>query len=167
MSTILFTVPAWRRNWKKIQFFKFLLVSGKSHSSEKCARGVFKHPFFCKLEKKWRGAVATFKKICKKSHKAKKPAQKTFWSWAGLEPVLLLGRSQKILQKIKSRSYISVAVSGSQLMKLIKTVTSLVFKKSLLKSAFFYEKRRLETYKRCTTAKQKVKNRDNTDRTKI
>ena len=32
----------------------------------------------------------------KSSHKAKKPAQKIF----GLEPVLLLGRLQKILQKL-------------------------------------------------------------------
>ena len=49
----------------------------------------------------------------------------------------------------KSRSYVSVAVSGSQLIKLIKSVTSSVLKKrkkekSLLQSAFFYEKRRLK-----------------------
>ena len=50
--------------------------------------------------------------VKKKSHKAEKPAQNFFWLWAGLEPVLLLGRPQKILQKIRSRrSYISVAVS--------------------------------------------------------
>ena len=40
--------------------------------------------------------------------------------------VLLLGRPQKIRSR---RSYISVAVSGSQLIKLIKSVTSLVLKK--------------------------------------
>ena len=36
-------------------FFEFFLVSGKSHSAEKCKRGplgVFKHPFFCKIGKK-------------------------------------------------------------------------------------------------------------------
>ena len=75
--------------------------------------------------------LETLKKFAKKSlTKPKKTCTKNFWSWAGLEPVLLLGRPQKILQKIRSRkSYISVAVSGSQLIKLIKSVTSLVLKK--------------------------------------
>ena len=59
--------------------------------------------------------METLKKLRKKSHKAEKTCTKKFWSWAGLEPVLLLARPQTILQKIRSRSYISVADSGSQL----------------------------------------------------
>ena len=93
--------------------------------------GVFEHPLFCKIEKNEGGPFGDIKKIAKKSlTKPKKPAQKFFWSWAGFEPVFLLGRPQKILQKIRSRrSFISVALSGSQLKKLMKSVTSLVLKK--------------------------------------
>ena len=72
--------------------------------------------------------LETLKNLRKMSHEVeKKLAQKMFWSWAGLEPILL-GRPQN-LPKIRSRrSYISVAVSGSQL---IKSVTSLVLKKEM------------------------------------
>ena len=38
----------------------------------------------------------------KVSQNWKKPALKIFWSWAGLELVLVLGRPQKILQKIEA-----------------------------------------------------------------
>ena len=72
-------------------------------------------------------------------------------------------QTSKYPQKIRSRSYISVAVSGSQLIKLIKSVTSLVLKKekSLLQSAFFYEKRRLKN-QRGTLWRQKKSKKSRT-----
>ena len=39
--------------------------------------------------------LETFKKFAKKK-------LTNFWSWAGLEPVLLLGRPQQILKKIEA-----------------------------------------------------------------
>ena len=45
----------------------------------------------------------TLKNFAKeKSHKAEKNAQKFFWSRTGLEPVLLLGRPQKILKTLEA-----------------------------------------------------------------
>ena len=57
--------------------------------------GVFEHPFLCKMGKIKGGPFGDIQKICEKSHKAEKTCTKIFWSWAGLEPVLLLGRPQK------------------------------------------------------------------------
>ena len=67
-------------------FLEFFLVSGKSHSAEKCKRGnvgVFEHPFFCKGD-----PLETLGKLCeKRSQKAEKNPHKKFWSRAGLEPM--------------------------------------------------------------------------------
>ena len=67
----------------------------------------------------------------KKSHKAEITCTKKFCG-QGREssPRRSTGRPQKNPQKIRSRrSYINVAVSGSQHINLIKSVTSLVLKK--------------------------------------
>ena len=45
------------------------------------------------------GPFGDIEKMQKKSHKAEKSCAKNFWSWAGLEPVLLLSRPQKISKK--------------------------------------------------------------------
>ena len=62
--------------------FEIFLVSGESHSAEKCKRGplrVFEHPFFCKIEKNEGGLFGVIKKICeKKSHKSEKTCTKKF-----------------------------------------------------------------------------------------
>ena len=57
MSSILL-YPREEKSEKKsdfiLNFFEFFLVSGESHSVEKCERGplgVFEHPFFCKIGK--------------------------------------------------------------------------------------------------------------------
>ena len=79
-----------------------------------------------------RGPFGDIKKICeKKSHKAEKNLHKKFWSRAEL---LLLGRPQKAVTSMSSASRSSVAqcsVSASQLLKPIKSVSSLVLKKEL------------------------------------
>ena len=63
----------------------------------------------------------------------KKPAQKNFWLWAGLEPTSFCLADLKKAQLNSMPSASSLyAVGGSQLIKLIKSVTSLVLKKSLL-----------------------------------
>ena len=63
-------------------------------------------------------------------HKAKKPAQKTFGHGRDSNPSSCLAAHKKS-QKISGsrRSYMSVAVSGSQLIKLINSVTSLILEK--------------------------------------
>ena len=56
------------------------MVSGKSHSAEKCKRGhlgVFEHPFSCKIGKNEGDPLETFK-ILRKKVTEKKPAQKIF-----------------------------------------------------------------------------------------
>ena len=56
-----------------------------------------------------RDLLETFKKLRKKNlTKLKKTCTKNFWSWAGLEPVLLLGRPQKILKKLEAEEATSV-----------------------------------------------------------
>ena len=90
--------------------------------------GVFQHPFFCKIEKIEGGPFGDIKKMRKKSHKAEKTCKKN-WPSARLEPTSFCLADLKNPQKIRSRSYTSVAVSGSHFVKLIKSVTSLVFKK--------------------------------------
>ena len=88
--------------------------------------------------------LETLKNICeKKSNKAEKDLHKKFLVMGGTRTRPSAWQTSKKLQKIRSRrSYISVAVSGSQL---IKSVTSLVLKKkSHYYSPFFYEKRRLK-----------------------
>ena len=90
--------------------------------------GVFEHPFFCKKEEKLKGDhLETFKKICEKVSQRRNILHKKFFG-QGRPPshVLLLSRPRKIRSR---RSYISVAVSGSQLIKLMKSVTSLILKK--------------------------------------
>ena len=65
--------------------------------------GVFEHPFFCKIEKKEGGTLRThLKKFRKKDSQSRKNCPKNFWSWAGLEPVLLLGRPQKSSKKLEA-----------------------------------------------------------------
>ena len=96
--------------------------------------GVFEHPFFCKIEKNEGGPFGDIKKICeKKSYKAEKTCTKNFWSRAGLEPTsFCLADLKKAVTSMPSASRSSVAqfsVSASQLLKLIKSVTSLVLKK--------------------------------------
>ena len=86
-------------------------------------------------------------KICEKVSQSRKNLHKKFLVMGGTRTRPSVWQTSKNPPKIRSRrSYISVAVSGSQLIKLIKSVTSLVLKKekSLLYSAFFYEKRRLK-----------------------
>ena len=49
------------------------------------------------------GPFGDVKKFCgKKVSQGRKTCTKNFWSWAGLGPVLLLGRPQKILQKLEA-----------------------------------------------------------------
>ena len=97
--------------------------------------GVFKHPFSCcKTEKNERRTLWRHEKIAKnKYHKAKKRTQKTFWSRAGLEPTsFYLADLKKAVTSMPSSSRNNVAqfsVSASQLIKLIKSVSSLVLKK--------------------------------------
>ena len=61
-------------------FFRTFLVSGKSHSAEKCKRGplgVCEHPLFCNIGKNETGKpLETFKKIAKKFYQAEKNLQK-------------------------------------------------------------------------------------------
>ena len=72
--------------------------------------------------------VGIIKKICKKvSQSRKKPAQKSFWSRAGLEPTSFCLAD---LKKPEAEEATLVwQLWGSQLIKLIKSVTSLVLKK--------------------------------------
>ena len=98
---------------------------------------VFEHQFFCKIETMNGDPLDTLKKFFeKKSHKAEKPAQKIFWSRTGIEPTFFcLADLKKAVFSKPSAGKSSVAqfsVSASQLIKLIKSVSSLVSKKSLL-----------------------------------
>ena len=89
------------------------------------------------------GPFGDIKKFCGLT-KPKKKLHKKFWSRARTRPSAW--QTSKNPQKIRSRrSYISVAVSGSQLIKPIKSVTSLVLKKVTAIVCVFYEKRRLKT----------------------
>ena len=107
--------------------------SGESHSAaEKRQEGpleFFKHPFFCKIEKIEVRTFGDIKKWRKKSHKAKTTCTKKLVKEETRTYALLLGRYQKNPNLPLCANYISVAVKGSQLMKLIKSVTSLVLKK--------------------------------------
>ena len=85
-------------------FSKFFVISGKSHSAEKCKGGAFGD-------------------IEKKSHKAEITCTKKFWSRAGLEPTSFCLADLK--KPSASRSSVAVSLSASQL---IKSVTSLVLK---------------------------------------
>ena len=87
--------------------------------------GVFEHPFFCKMEKNEGGTCGDIKTICeKKSHKAEITCTKKIRHGRDSNPSFCLA-DLKNPQK-KQKNYISVAVSGSQLIKLIKSVTSFV-----------------------------------------
>ena len=66
---------------------------------------------------------------------------KKFWSDAGLEPTSFCLTDLKNPQKIRNRSYNSVVVSGSHLIKLIKSVTSLDLKKKEKKKSPYYSLR--------------------------
>ena len=66
------TVPALGKNWKKIPFFSKFFWSPVSPTLSKNVKGgplgFFEHPFFCKIEKKWRGdLLETLKKFAKKN----------------------------------------------------------------------------------------------------
>ena len=94
---------------------------------------VFEHQFFLQNRKNEWGPFGDIEKICeKKSHKAEKPAQKIFWSRMGLEPTFFcLADLKKAVFSKPSAGKSSVAqfsVSASQLIKLIKSVSSLVSK---------------------------------------
>ena len=120
-----------------MNFFQIFLVSGKSHGAENVKKGVlgvFEHPFFCKIEKNEGDPLETLKKFAKKSHKAEKTCTKHFWSRAGLERTFFCWADlKKTVTSMPSASRSSVAqfsVSASQLIKLIKSVSSLVVKTS-------------------------------------
>ena len=101
--------------------------------------GVFEYPFFCKIEKIEGGLLETLKELAKKLTK-----RKNIWPWTGLEPTsFCLADLKKFSKNRRRRSFISVAVSRSQPLKLIKSVTSLVLKKVSAIICVFYEKRRL------------------------
>ena len=103
-----------------IKFFFEFFWSPVSRTVPKSVKGgplgVFEHPFFCKIEKK--------------SHKAEITCTKKFWSRAGREPTsfCLADLKKASLNSLLSASSL-YAVSGSQLIKLIKSVTSLILKK--------------------------------------
>ena len=101
--------------------------------------GVFEHPFFCKIDKKMTGGP--FGDICeKKSHKAEKNCTKKFWSRAGLEPMsFCLADLKKAVTSMPSGSSGSL-VLVDQLIKFIKSVSSLVLKKSHYYSLRFSSK---------------------------
>ena len=107
-------------------FFDFFLVSGKSHSAEKCKRyyssdffktnevtfhypwgpsGVFEHPFFCKIEKKIkRGPFGGIKKICEKNvSQSRNNLHKNLVKRWIRTHVLLLGRPQKSLINLHAK----------------------------------------------------------------
>ena len=74
------------------------MVSGKSHSAEKCKKGplgVFEHPSLCKIGKNEGGTFwRHLKNLRKKSHQAEKTCTKNFGH--GRDSNLLLGRHQKL-----------------------------------------------------------------------
>ena len=131
---------------------------------------VFEHPFFCKIEKNEGDPLETLKKFAKKSLTKPKNLHKKFLVKDGTRTnVLLLGRPQKAVTSMPSASRSSVAqfsVSASQLIKLIKSVSSLVFKKVTAIVYVFYEKRRLkgqDIHKSTKKLKtQKIKTQKNT-----
>ena len=141
MSSILFYSTRMKNKFRN--FFEFYLKSPVSRIVPKIVKvgpfGIFEHPFCCKIEKNEGGPFGDIKQIYqKKSHKAEITFTKKFLVKGGTRtPVLLLGRPQKAeLTSMPSASGSSVAVSvnGSQLIKLMKSVTWLVLKnkKSLL-----------------------------------
>ena len=117
--------------------------------------GVFEHPFFCKIDKNEGGTLS------RQCHKADITCTKIFWSRAGLEPTsFCLTDLKKALTSMPSASRSSVAqfsVSASQLIKLIKSVSSSVLKKEQKRKVtaivcVFYEKRRPKSGKTLTVA---------------
>ena len=121
MSSILFYSTRVRENWKKSEFFwnsfsASFLASGKSHSVGKCGRetlGVFEHPFFCKIEKKWRGTLLRhLKNLRKKVSQCQKPAQKNFVMGGTRTHVVLLGRPQKSLIELYASSLYAVSYNA-------------------------------------------------------
>ena len=129
------TVPEWGK-----KFSKNVLKSPVSRIVPKIVKKatLWNFLYCCKILKIERGTLFDIKKICeKKTREAKITCTKNFLSRAGLEPKRLFARqtSNKALltsMPSASRSSVAVSVSASQLIKLIKSVTSLVFKKSLL-----------------------------------
>ena len=95
--------------------------------------GVFEHPLFHKIEKNeggtlWRHLKKTAKKVSQSRNNLHK---KIFGQGRDSNPRPSACQISKNPQKLRSRrSYISVAVCGSQLIKLIKSATSLAFKTS-------------------------------------
>ena len=106
---------------------------------KECPLEVFEHPFFSKYKEMKEDPLETLKNLRKKSHRAEKTCTKNFWSRAGLESTsFCLADLKKGVTSMPSASRSSVAqfsVSAGQLIKLIKSVSSLVLKrekKSLL-----------------------------------
>ena len=120
-----------------LKFFSIFFVSGKSHSAKKVKGdplGVFGHPFICKIEKKMKGKPFGDKtNLRKKVSTPKNTCTKKFLVMGGTRTRPSAWQTSKNPPKNRSRkNYISVAVSGSQLIELIKSVTSLVLKKEKL-----------------------------------
>ena len=95
--------------------------------------GVFEHPLFCKIEKMKGGHFGDIKKICEKSlTKPKKPAQKNLDKGGNRTHVFCLADLKQAVTSMTkaSRSIVAqLSVSASALIKLIKSVSSLVLKK--------------------------------------
>ena len=110
--------------------------------------GIFEHPFFSNIEKMKGAPFGDNKKICEKSlTKPKKPAQKILVKGGSPTHVLLLGRPQKAATSMPSASRSSVAqfsVSASQLIKLKKSVSSLVSKSHYYSLQFSTKEHRLK-----------------------
>ena len=73
-----------------------------------------------------RGPFGDFKKNLQKCLNAEKKAAQKFLFMGGTRTRPSAWQTSKNPPEIRSRSYLSVAASGSQLIKLIKAVTSLV-----------------------------------------
>ena len=99
MSSILFSTRVRKKLEKNQNFLKFFLVSGKSHSAKKCKRGLFGSP---------QQSLTKPNKTCTKMFGHGRDSNPRPSAW----------QTSKILKKIRRRSYISVTVSGSQLIKL-------------------------------------------------
>ena len=121
---------------KRFPFFSnFFKVSGKSHSAKKVKEGpfgIFRTSILLQNRKQLKGdPLETLKKVLQ----SRNNTQKNFVKGETRTHVLLLGGPQKILINLyacrsASRSSVAASVSRSQRIKLIKSATSLVFKKS-------------------------------------
>ena len=119
-----------------------------SHSAEKCKRGTlwdFSTSILLQNRKKLKeGPFGDIIKICEKKSLQAEIKCKKLVKGETRTHVLLLGRPQKILYnlyaKCQLKKQFSMAVSGNQLIQLIKSVISLVFKKNQCYSLRFLRK---------------------------